>query len=279
MSPPIVSFSPPCFVVEEVLLWKGKLSRVDDPFYEKFQMWMLVELAEEHQSLFAGAGGLFLFRIPYLVAAPSTPNKLELEALVGSLAYPIHHVEVKNVVGPGGGGGGGRRAHILMDRAQEMAKMAVARRTTELLVSGGGGGPAGKATEVDKVVKDKDEEDDDDARRRRRFDIVADVKIDTYYLAAADTAAPRSHDDLVYIPNIATSAMMNSVFRNVKEKNHHNLECAEESEDEDEDEDEFEDTSEDNKYVNLDKRARFLCEFHPKFLKWVPIQFICNVHH
>ena len=265
MSPPIVSFSPPCFVVEEVLLWKGKLSRVDDPFYEKFQMKMLVELAEEHQSLFAGAGGLILFRIPYLVAPPST-NNLELEALVGSLAYPIHHVEVKNV-----GPGGGRRGHILLDRAKEMTKKAVARRTTEVLVSVGGG-PAGKAMEVDKDKKDEDDEDEDAAtgggaggRRRGRFDIVADAKIDTYYLAAAE---PRTHDDLVYIPNIATSTMMNSVFRSATENQ------------DEEDNDELEDASED-KYVDLHKRARFLCEFHPKFLKWVPIQFIGNVppHH
>ena len=59
--------------------------------------------------------------------------------------------------------------------------------------------------------------------------------------------------------------MMNKLFRNIKENN--DLDALEESDDENE----FENPNID-KFVDLTKSYKMLCNFNTKFKKWVPIK-------
>ena len=68
-----------------------------------------------------------------------------------------------------------------------------------------------------------------------------------------------------YIPDIKTSVMMNSIFRNIREND--NIDYIEESENEDE----FEDISLD-KYVDLKKKCKMLCLYTKKYDSWIPMK-------
>lgn len=70
--------------------------------------------------------------------------------------------------------------------------------------------------------------------------------------------------DIAFIPDYATSVLMNKLFRNIKENE--NLDTLEESDDENEFENEKED-----KYVFLDRSFKMNCQYNYKFKKWVPL--------
>jgi hypothetical protein len=99
------------------------------------------------------------------------------------------------------------------------------------------------------------------------FQVCADIQFDIYHLYAFGKNKSAVYYNVAYIPNIKTSYMMNSLFRNIRENK--NLDYIEESEDEDE----FEDMRED-KYVDLNKSINMECIFHTKFKKWIPIREI-----
>ena len=67
-----------------------------------------------------------------------------------------------------------------------------------------------------------------------------------------------------YIPDYATSVMMNKLFRVIKENN--NLDALEESDDEEEFQDEKPD-----RFVHLNKSYKMVCAFNYKFKKWYPV--------
>jgi hypothetical protein len=71
--------------------------------------------------------------------------------------------------------------------------------------------------------------------------------------------------DIAYIPDIKTSMLMNTLFRNIKENQ--NLDLLEESDTEEE----FENISF-QKYVYLDKKYVMNCIYNNKFKKWVPVE-------
>ena len=68
------------------------------------------------------------------------------------------------------------------------------------------------------------------------------------------------------IPNYKTSAMMNKLFRNLKENE--NLDALEESDDE-----EFE-NEDPHKFVYLERTHNMSCEYNSKFKKWVPVGLV-----
>jgi len=70
--------------------------------------------------------------------------------------------------------------------------------------------------------------------------------------------------DIAFIPDYATSVLMNKLFRNIKENV--NLDALEESDDENEFENEKED-----KFVFLDRSFKMNCQYNYKFKKWVPL--------
>ena len=70
--------------------------------------------------------------------------------------------------------------------------------------------------------------------------------------------------DMAYIPNYKTSIMMNTLLRNVKENE--NMDALEESDDEEA----FENPEEDAA-LDLAKSVNVLCEYSPKFKKWIPM--------
>jgi hypothetical protein len=79
-----------------------------------------------------------------------------------------------------------------------------------------------------------------------------------------DKIEKEQYVDMAYIPNYKTSIMMNTLLRNVKENE--NMDALEESDDEEE----FENPEEDDA-LNLAKSVNVLCEYSPKFKKWVPM--------
>jgi hypothetical protein len=102
--------------------------------------------------------------------------------------------------------------------------------------------------------------------KRRVFKVVADLQNDIYHLQ--DVNNMYMHEKLTaYIPDYKTSVLMNQLFRKIKENV--NLDALEESDSEDE----FENDKVD-KFVQLDVQKNMLCEFHPKFKKWIPIKVV-----
>lgn len=95
------------------------------------------------------------------------------------------------------------------------------------------------------------------------FKITPDIQNDIYNLFVYKNGREEFYD-IAFIPDYKTSVMMNNLFRNIKENK--NLDALEESDNEDEFENERED-----KYVYLDRSFKMLCEYNPKFKKWVPI--------
>jgi hypothetical protein len=72
--------------------------------------------------------------------------------------------------------------------------------------------------------------------------------------------------DVALVPDYNTSVLLNRLFRNIKENQ--NLDALEESDDEDE----FENDRLD-KFMRTDtQEVRMVCQFHPKFKRWVPVQ-------
>lgn len=79
-----------------------------------------------------------------------------------------------------------------------------------------------------------------------------------------DKTEKEQYVDMAYIPNYKTSIMMNALLRNVKENV--NMDALEESDDEEA----FENPEEDDT-LNLAKSVHVLCEYSPKFKKWIPM--------
>ena len=99
------------------------------------------------------------------------------------------------------------------------------------------------------------------------FNVRAKLQDDIYELICKD-----SNDSFYAIAGIQdykTSAMMNSIFRNIKENQ--NLDLLEESDEEDE----FEDSRE-NKYVDLKKVISMRCTYNRRFKKWLPTNIVNN---
>lgn len=97
--------------------------------------------------------------------------------------------------------------------------------------------------------------------------VQANLQNDIYHLFD-----PESQTSMGFasIPNYETSILLNKEFRKIKENQ--NLDALEESDDEEE----FEDYRED-KFVDLNKKVLFECEFNTKFRKWVPRLKIENI--
>jgi hypothetical protein len=118
------------------------------------------------------------------------------------------------------------------------------------------------------------------------FEVTASVQYDVYSLYAYNnlgvttsphrsaSASSKPVDKHVYvsvafISTYATSKMMNSIFRKIKENE--NLDYIEESDDEDD----FE-NADPEKYVDLKKKVIMECQFNFKFKKWMPLRVVEN---
>jgi len=96
------------------------------------------------------------------------------------------------------------------------------------------------------------------AKAMKIFAVSPDIQPDIYHLVKDGVNC-----GVACIPNYKTSAMMNKLFRNLKEND--NLDALEES-----DEEEFE-NEDPHKFVYLEKTINMSCEYNSKFKKWVPI--------
>ena len=97
-------------------------------------------------------------------------------------------------------------------------------------------------------------------RLSKVYVVKPDIQNDIYHLYSDN-----EYIGVACIPDYKTSVMMNKLFRNIKENN--DLDALEESDDEEE----FENPNLD-KFVNLDKSYKMLCNLNTKFKKWVPIK-------
>ena len=93
------------------------------------------------------------------------------------------------------------------------------------------------------------------------FIVKPDIQNDIYHLYTVDNV----YDSIACIPDYKTSVMMNNLFRTIKENN--DLDALEESDDEEE----FENPNID-KFVDLEKSYKMICNLNKKFKKWVPIK-------
>ena len=95
--------------------------------------------------------------------------------------------------------------------------------------------------------------------------------------SSASVAGEEEEELVAFIPTIATSVMMNRLFRNVRENE--NLDLIEESEDDEDDEEEVDEEensnlNNNNKYVDLAKTLDMECEYNARFQKWTPIRVL-----
>ena len=107
-------------------------------------------------------------------------------------------------------------------------------------------------------------------KKESTFIVRPDIQSDIYNLFNFNTSLGKEEFiGVAHIPDFKASVMMNNLFRIIKENK--NLDALEESDDEEE----FENENED-KFVHLDKEYKMVCEYSPKFKKWVPIRVFCN---
>jgi hypothetical protein len=107
-------------------------------------------------------------------------------------------------------------------------------------------------------------------KKESTFIVRPDIQSDIYNLFNFNTSLDKEEFiGFAHIPDFKTSVMMNNLFRIIKENK--NLDALEESDDEEE----FENENED-KFVHLDKEYKMVCEYSPKFKKWIPIRVFCN---
>ncbi len=97
------------------------------------------------------------------------------------------------------------------------------------------------------------------------FIVTADIQYDIYHLFAYGRAGSTVYYNTAFIPDYKTSVFMNKIFRKIKEND--NLDYIEESDDEED----FQDVNED-KYVDLNKSVKMLCQFSVKFKRWIPLK-------
>jgi len=116
-------------------------------------------------------------------------------------------------------------------------------------------------TENPKIEKIKTEKIKQEINKLKIFIIKPYIQNDIYYLYSLEN----EYIGIACIPDFKTSVMMNKLFRNIKENN--DLDTLEESDDENE----FENPNID-KFVDLTKSYKMLCNFNTKFKKWVPIK-------
>ena len=97
------------------------------------------------------------------------------------------------------------------------------------------------------------------------FLVRPEIQNDIYYLHCLDDYSKEKQHSIAHIPDYNASVMMNKLFRIIKENN--NLDALEESDDEEE----FENDNVE-KFVQLNKSYKMVCQFNHKFKKWCPIK-------
>ena len=103
-----------------------------------------------------------------------------------------------------------------------------------------------------------------ETKRETIFNIRPDIENDIYHIYCLNNELKEEEHGIAHICDYKTSVMMNKLFRIIKEND--NLDALEESDDDDE----FENENAD-KFLNLNKSFKMLCQFNHKFKRWVPI--------
>jgi len=99
----------------------------------------------------------------------------------------------------------------------------------------------------------------------RVFIVKPELQNDIYSLYVYKNGNTDTLLGTAHIPDYKTSVLMNRLFRRIKENDH--LDALQESDDEAEFEDERED-----KFVDLSKQVKMVCQFNNRFRKWVPVR-------
>ena len=101
---------------------------------------------------------------------------------------------------------------------------------------------------------------------KKIFIIQAEIDCDIYTLYYNNERKRKVEKHATaFIADYKTSVLMNTLFRNIKENS--NLDLLEESDDEEE----FEDISLD-KFVDVNKKIKFMCVYNSKFKSWMPVE-------
>ena len=99
------------------------------------------------------------------------------------------------------------------------------------------------------------------------FYVKAQIENDLYDLYCLNTNNELILYDIASVPNYNTSVLLNKLFRNIKENA--NLDTLEESDDEED----FQNENID-RYVDINKKYKMLCEYNYKFKKWSPVKLV-----
>jgi hypothetical protein len=118
-----------------------------------------------------------------------------------------------------------------------------------------------KPENIKQVIKISNKDDKKINKFTKIFLVKPDIQNDIYHLYGLDN----EYDSIACIPDYKTSVMMNKLFRNIREN--YDLDALEESDDEEV----FENPNID-KFVNLEKSYKMICNLNTKFKKWVPIK-------
>tara|TARA_B110000971_G_scaffold218926_1_gene258793 strand:- start:2776 stop:3747 length:972 start_codon:yes stop_codon:yes gene_type:complete len=101
------------------------------------------------------------------------------------------------------------------------------------------------------------------------FYVTADVQNDIYHLFCHDDKFKLVYCNNACVPTYECSVLLNNLFRFIKENG--NLDTLEESDDEDD----FQCSLAD-RFVDLNKTCKMVCEYNHKFKKWTPIKLTTN---
>jgi hypothetical protein len=104
-----------------------------------------------------------------------------------------------------------------------------------------------------------------DNAEERVFIVKPELQNDIYSLYVYKNGNTDTLLGTAHIPDYKTSVLMNRLFRKIKENDH--LDALQESDDEAEFEDERED-----KFVELGKQVKMVCQYNSRFRKWVPVR-------
>ena len=99
------------------------------------------------------------------------------------------------------------------------------------------------------------------------FYVKAQIDNDVYNLFCLNTNNELILYDIAAVPTYDTSVLLNKLFRNIKENA--NLDTLEESDDEED----FQNENID-RYVDINKKYKMLCEYNYKFKKWSPVKLV-----
>ena len=257
------------FLIEDILMWQGaKDVAVECASRFEVQLEYLRTFFEDKK--FRDMCDIFravvTFSVPvmeFMSSSSSSPSSSVDAFMRQPLPYDVHHFQFRATATRSGNS---NQRWIVLAPARTTPPTATAAGFTDnIIVCAPAPAPAPVPVAVPK---------------RKIFSVVADSMCDTYLLSntrkSRETGLSPCDDDdddwreLAFIPNIATSKMMNRLFRETDASTNQrmNLDYIEESDDDEV----FETTTMVENFNSATTMIEMECEYNMQFKKWVPLR-------